>query len=120
MLADSRWMADGERGRVNEAESRAHAVMAPQIGGEREEDRRHELDKPGVAHQTGDNAAQMDPDMLGVVRLVRVMCRNLKYNTIWPRRTERKERDLLHAIANDHRPLDILGRAVEWQSGAGR
>ena len=53
MLLDTCRMADGEGGRVDEADARALAELGVQVDGERYQYARHELDETGVAHEPG-------------------------------------------------------------------
>ncbi len=49
MLRDARGMADGQRGRVEEADPGAGAQLGVQVGSQRHQDRGQERDKARVA-----------------------------------------------------------------------
>ncbi len=69
VLLNAPIIADGDEGRVNEADAGAVSKQAEQIGAEQREYARGQLDKACVADQVGKLSAQMLLDVLRVVRL---------------------------------------------------
>jgi hypothetical protein len=68
---DARVVADGQRGGVEEADARALTHRRVQLGHQRQQHARQELDEARVAHQLGNLGAQMPLDILGGVGLER-------------------------------------------------
>jgi hypothetical protein len=66
MLLDARWVADGQRGGVDEADARARSPQCVQVDGERHEEAWHELDKAAVAQGMWKFLAQGELDVLEV------------------------------------------------------
>jgi hypothetical protein len=67
MAADARILADGEGGRIDEADPRAGPELGLQEGDQRNEVRRHQLDEALITDQVRKLCAQEDLDVVRVV-----------------------------------------------------
>jgi hypothetical protein len=78
VLLDASWMADGQGGRVDEADPRARPSLEVQIDCQGRQVTGHEVDEARVAHHLRELVAQVDQDVLAVDPLERAIARLLK------------------------------------------
>src|SRR5439155_9153645 len=98
---------DGKGSGVDEADARTLTQLRVQVGHERNEYRRHQLDKARIAHLCRKLAAQMTLDILGVVGFERAVVRLLEQHD--------NGHDLdFDASGSDASALVALRRAASW------
>jgi|SRR5690242_736383 len=78
MVVDARWMADGECGRVNEADAATLPALRVQIDRERDQDPGEQLNEAIIADEVRELGAQMHLDILRVEGFERAVARLLK------------------------------------------